>query len=118
MGLAMFFLAIFLARVSCASCWKIGRWALPVMQVLWTNCHPSFLLGPLVALLFALDAQLGIAGGFVYALNCRDAATSSGGAFCASDIGGGCGSSGCGGSSSSSDSGGSDGGGGCGGGGD
>ncbi len=73
-------------------------------------------------LLFALDAQLGIAGGFVYALNCNDAASSSTGAFCASDIGGGCGSSGCGGSSSSdgggSDGGGDGGGGGCGGGGD
>ena len=73
-------------------------------------------------LLFALDAQLGIAGGFVYALNCHDAAASSSGAFCASDIGGGCGSSGCGGNRSTSDSGGSDGGGdgggGCGGGGD
>lgn len=61
-------------------------------------------------LLFALDGQLGIAGGFVYALNCRDAATSSGGAFCASDIG----NSGCGGSSDGS----SDSGSGCGGGGD
>lgn len=38
-------------------------------------------------LLFALDAQLGIAGGFIYALNCKDAATSSSGTFCASDIG-------------------------------
>lgn len=66
-------------------------------------------------LLFALDGQLGIAGGFVYALNCRDAAASSGGAFCASDIGGGCGSSGCGSSSDSSSDGGSDGGGGGGG---
>ncbi len=69
-------------------------------------------------LLFALDTQLGIAGGFVYALNCRDAATSSSGAFCASDIGGGCGSSGCGGSSDSSADGGSSCGSGCGGGGD
>lgn len=66
-------------------------------------------------LLFALDAQLGIVGGFVYALNCNDAATSSSGAFCASDIGGGCGSSGCGSSDSSSD-GGSSCGSGCGGG--
>lgn len=69
-------------------------------------------------LLFALDAQLGIAGGFIYALNCHDAAASSSGAFCASDIGG-CGSSGCGGSSSDSSSdGGSSCGSGCGGGGD
>lgn len=64
-------------------------------------------------LLFALDAQLGIAGGFVYALNCRDAAASSSGAFCASDLG----SSACGGSSSDSSSdGGSSCGSGCGGG--
>jgi len=66
-------------------------------------------------LLFALDAQLGIAGGFIYTLNCKDAATSSGGAFCASDIGS------CGGSSGS-DAGDGDGGSscgsGCGGGGD
>ena len=54
-------------------------------------------------LLFALDAQLGIAGGFIYTLDCKDAATSSSGAFCASDIGscggdaGGDGDSGCGG---------------------
>jgi hypothetical protein len=69
-------------------------------------------------LLFALDAQLGIAGGFVYVLNCQNAATSSSGSFCASDIGGGCGSSGCGGSAGSSDGGGSSCGSGCGGGGD
>lgn len=69
-------------------------------------------------LLFALDAQLGITGGFVYALNCHDAAASSSGAFCASDIGGGCGSSGCGGSSDSSGDSGSGCGSGCGGGGD
>lgn len=69
-------------------------------------------------LLFGLDARLGIAGGFVYALNCRDAAASSSGAFCASDIGGGCGSGGCGGNSDSSGDGGSSCGSGCGGGGD
>lgn len=69
-------------------------------------------------LLFALDAQLGIAGGFVYVLNCQNTAGSSSGGFCASDIGGGCGSSGCGGSSGSSDGGGSSCGSGCGGGGD
>jgi hypothetical protein len=67
-------------------------------------------------LLFALDAQLGIAGGFIYTLNCKDAATSSSGTFCASDIGS------CGGDSGGGDSGGSDGGSscgsGCGGGGD
>ncbi len=60
-------------------------------------------------LLFALDAQLGIAGGFIYALNCKDAATSSSGTFCASDIGSCGGSGGDGGSSCGS---------GCGGGGD
>lgn len=64
-------------------------------------------------LLFALDAQLGIAGGFVYTLNCKDAATSSGDSFCASDIGS-CGSDGGGGDSDGGSSCGS----GCGGGGD
>jgi hypothetical protein len=82
-------------------------------------------------LLFALDTQLGIADGFFYSLNCRDAATSSSNAFCASDIGcgtgGSCGSgASCGGDAAGH--GGSDGahgcggvhgcGGGCGGGGD
>lgn len=73
-------------------------------------------------LLFALDAQFGIAGGFVYTLNCKDTATSASGTFCASDIG--CGT-GCGGGvSCGGDSGGHGGdggsgcGGGCGGGGD
>ncbi len=48
-------------------------------------------------LLFALDAELGIANGFFYTLNCKDAATSSSNLFCASDIGcGGGGGSGCG----------------------
>jgi hypothetical protein len=63
-------------------------------------------------LLFALDAELGIADGLYYQLNCRagnPAGTTDG--YCASHIG--C-SSGCAGSSSSSDSGSSDGGdGGC-----
>jgi len=72
--------------------------------------------------LFALDASLGIAGGFIYQLDCmaaRNGAT--GDAYCASHIG--C-SSGCSGDSGSGDSGSSDGdggsgcGGGCGGGGD
>ncbi|HEY6096080.1 MAG TPA: hypothetical protein VIU93_14110 [Gallionellaceae bacterium] len=73
-------------------------------------------------LLFALDAQLGIAGGFVYALNCKATAVSSSGSFCASDIG--CGGSRGGSSDSSGDAGGDGGdggsscGGGCGGGGD
>lgn len=69
-------------------------------------------------ILFALDATLGIAGGFVYRLDCLAAQTGSG--FCAGHIGcgGGCsGSSGC--SGDSSDGGGSSGdgcgGGGCGG---
>ncbi|HEU0187575.1 MAG TPA: hypothetical protein VFR06_06760 [Gallionellaceae bacterium] len=65
-------------------------------------------------LLFALDAQLGVAGGFVYVLNCQDTAYSSSGSFCASDIGDGS-------SDSGSDDGSSDGGGcdsGCGGDGD
>jgi len=62
-------------------------------------------------LLFVLDAQLGIAGGFIYTLNCQDVATSPTGAFCASDIGS------CGGDGGGGDGDG-DGGGGCGGGGD
>lgn len=53
----LLFTAIFLARASCGSCWKIARVALPVMQVLWTNSHPSFFLGPLIALAFAFDAR-------------------------------------------------------------
>ena len=66
--------------------------------------------------LFALDAALGIAGGFVYQLNCMAASEGAAGSgYCASHIG--CSSGGC-----SGDSGGSDGGGdgssGCGGGGD
>lgn len=64
--------------------------------------------------LFAMDVRLGIAGGFVYSLNCLAAASgASSGAFCASHIG--C-SSGCSGDSGSSDSESSGCGGGCGGG--
>lgn len=66
-------------------------------------------------LLFALDAQLGIANGFFYTLNCENTATSSSNTFCASSIGCG-GSSGCGGDAGSE--GGSSCGSGCGGGGD
>ena len=64
--------------------------------------------------LFALDAQFGIAGGFVYSLNCMALGASGNGSYCASHIG--C-SSGCSGDSGSSDSdgGGDGGGGGCGG---
>ncbi len=77
-------------------------------------------------LLFALDAQMGIANGFFYSLNCRNTATSSSNAFCASDIGcGGGGGGGDGGASCGGDAGGHGGGdggsscgGGCGGGGD
>lgn len=71
--------------------------------------------------LFALDAKLGIAGGFIYHLDCRAAhITGDSSGFCASDIGCG-GSAGCGGESGSdagSDGGGDSGGdgGGCGGG--
>lgn len=65
-------------------------------------------------LLFALDAQLGIANGFFYNLNCRDTAASSSNAFCASDIG--CGGGGDGGGVSCGGDAGGDGGGGCGGG--
>jgi hypothetical protein len=69
--------------------------------------------------LFAIDAALGIAGGFIYQLDCLAASGgASGSGQCASHIG--C-SSGCSGDSGSSDSGSSDGGGdggGCGGGGD
>lgn len=67
--------------------------------------------------LFALDAKLGIAGGFVYQLDCLAASGGAAGSdFCASHIG--CGSSGCGGSSgcSGDSNGGGDGGSGCGGG--
>src|SRR5512135_3332900 len=74
-------------------------------------------------LLFALDAQLGIANGFFYSLNCATAATSSGNTFCASSIGCGGSDSGCAGDSggdggSDGGDGGSNCGGGCGGGGD
>ncbi|PKO37503.1 MAG: hypothetical protein CVU33_12705 [Betaproteobacteria bacterium HGW-Betaproteobacteria-6] len=63
--------------------------------------------------LFALDAALGIAGGFVYHLDCLAASGGAAGTgYCASHIG--CGGSGCSGDSGSSDSGGD--GGGCGGG--
>jgi hypothetical protein len=49
--------------------------------------------------LFALDAELKIANGFVYSLNCL--AAGSGQSFCANDIGSGCGGgSGCSGDSS------------------
>ncbi|MBU0688108.1 MAG: hypothetical protein KJ850_11225 [Gammaproteobacteria bacterium] len=65
-------------------------------------------------LLFALDAELGIAEGFHYTLNCEQTATSSNNTFCASSIGCGGSSSGCGGDSGHGDGGG----GGCGGGGD
>lgn len=66
-------------------------------------------------LIFGLDARLGIAGGFIYALDCK-LAGQNGDAYCASDIG--CGGGGSGGSSSSDGDGGGDGcgGGGCGGG--
>lgn len=60
--------------------------------------------------LFALDASLGIAGGFVYQLDCMAARGAAGDGYCASHIG--C-SSGCSGDSGGSDG---DGGSGCGGG--
>lgn len=74
--------------------------------------------------LFALDAQLGIVGGFVYALDClagqmAGKPVADGSAYCASHIGcssGGCGGGGCSGDSGSADGGGGDGGSGCGGG--
>lgn len=50
-------------------------------------------------LLFALDAQLGIAQGFFYTLNCANTATSSSNTFCASNIGCGGSATGCGGDS-------------------
>lgn len=74
--------------------------------------------------LFAIDAALGIADGFVYRLDCLAVNRGSGGAdYCASHLGCGGGSGGCGGDSGASADGGSDGGGGgcgggCGGGGD
>jgi hypothetical protein len=67
--------------------------------------------------LFALDAALGIAGGFVYQLDCLAAnGGAAGSGYCASHIGCGGGSGGCSGDSGASDGGGC--GGGCGGGGD
>lgn len=72
-------------------------------------------------LLFALDTKLGIAGGFVYALDCASLRNVDGTVHCGADLAGcGGGGSGCGGDSSSDsggDGGGSDGGSGCGGGG-
>jgi hypothetical protein len=72
--------------------------------------------------LFALDATLGIAGGFVYQLDCLAASGGAAGSgYCASHIGCGGGGSGCSGDAGSSDGGGDGGsgcGGGCGGGGD
>ncbi len=71
--------------------------------------------------LFALDAALGIAGGFVYQLDCLAASGGAAGSgYCASHIGCGGGSGGCSGDSGNTDSGGDGGGcgGGCGGGGD
>ena len=66
--------------------------------------------------LFAIDAALGIAGGFIYQLDCLAASGGAAGSgYCASHIG--CGS-GCSGGSGSSDSDGGGCGGGCGGGGD
>ncbi len=68
-------------------------------------------------LLFALDAQLGIADGFFYSLNCANTATSSSNTFCASSIGCGGSDSGCAGDTGGdSGDGGGDGGSGCGGG--
>lgn len=73
-----------------------------------------------VPLLFALDSQLGIAGGFAYVADCsglpRPARDSGGVVHCGSDLSSGC-SGGDSGSADFGDSGG-DGGGGCGGGGD
>lgn len=67
--------------------------------------------------LFALDAALGIAGGFVYQLDCLAASGGAAGSgYCASHIGCSGSSGGCSGDSGSSDGGGC--GGGCGGGGD
>lgn len=70
-------------------------------------------------LLFALDASLGIAAGYVYALDCNLLGADRGTTHCASDLGGGaaCGGGDGGGSSSDADGGdgGGDGGGGCGG---
>ncbi len=68
-------------------------------------------------LLFALDAQLGIADGFFYSLNCANTVTSSSNTFCASSIGCGGSDRGCSGDTAGdSGDGGGDGGSGCGGG--
>lgn len=53
---AMLFCSMFIARMSHAGRWGVGRIALLVAQVFWTNLHPSFLLGPGIALLYAIDA--------------------------------------------------------------
>ena len=56
--LALVFPAIFLSLLARGSIWKFSRIALPLLQVLWTNMHPSFLLGPVIALFFTIDAWL------------------------------------------------------------
>lgn len=63
-------------------------------------------------LIFGIDARLGIAGGFIYVLDCK-LAGQNGDAYCANDIG--CGGGGSGGSSDSDSGGDGCGGGGCGG---
>ncbi|MCU0252984.1 MAG: hypothetical protein MUE47_00450 [Acidobacteria bacterium] len=51
-------IAAFLAILSRAAERPRLLWALPALQILWVNCHPFFALGPLIALLFALDAPV------------------------------------------------------------
>ena len=55
---ALVFPAVFLAMLWRGSCWKCARFVLPAMQAAWTGIHPSFLLGPALAALFAADAWL------------------------------------------------------------
>ncbi|MBP7147245.1 MAG: hypothetical protein KBD01_06850 [Acidobacteria bacterium] len=68
-------LAAFLAVVAHAGQRPRLLWLLPALQVLWVNCHPYFVFGPLIAVLFALDE---LAGRAVPALarESRGAATS------------------------------------------
>lgn len=45
---SLLFLAGFLTVLARAPAWPRCLWLLPVMQVLWVNCHGFFVLGPLV----------------------------------------------------------------------
>ncbi len=53
---AVVFVAVFLAALNGGTFWPRARFVLPVLQILWTNLHSSFVLGPVIAGLFAADA--------------------------------------------------------------